>query len=84
MACACKVTQHISKVEERYGTKVLPTKKTDISGMVKLVLKNILLMLLMLPFIPIIILYVLIRNCFTKKAISIDKFLKMKRKHVRN
>ena len=79
MACACKVTQHVSKIEERYGTKVLPSKKTDISGKVKLAVKKTLFGLIILPFIPIIFLYLLIRNCFSKKAISLDKILKIKK-----
>jgi hypothetical protein len=78
MSCACKVGRHINKIEERYGTNVRPAKKTDISGEIKTFFKKTLIGLICLPFIPVIFLYVLIRNCFTNKAISIDKLFKIK------
>ena len=53
-------------------------KKTDISGSIKTFFKKSLIGLICLPFIPVFFLYVLIRNCFTKKAISIDKLVKIK------
>lgn len=78
MSCACKVNRHINKIEERYGTNVRPANKTDISGSIKTFFKKSLIGLICLPFIPIFFLYVLTRNCFTKKAISIDKLFKIK------
>lgn len=78
MSCTCKVNRHINKIEERYGTNVRPANKTDISGSIKTFFKKSLIGLICLPFIPIFFLYVLIHNCFTKKAISIDKLFKIK------
>lgn len=78
MGCACKVSRHINKIEERYGTNIRPVKKTDISDSIKTFFKKSLIWLICLPFIPVFFLYVLIRNCFTKKAISIDKLVKIK------
>jgi hypothetical protein len=77
MGCACKVSRHINKIEERYGTNVLPTKKTNISGEIKTAFKKVLIGLICLPFIPVMFFYVLIRNRFTKKAISIDNLFKI-------
>lgn len=76
MACACKVDKHITKIERQYGTNILPTKKTDISGEIKKFFNKTLIGLICLPFMPIIFLFVLLRGFFTKKPISIDKFIK--------
>ena len=62
MSCACKVNRHINKIEERYGTNIRPAKKTDSSGSIKTFFKKSLIGLI----------------CFTKKAISIDKLVKIK------
>ena len=78
MACACKVNRHINKIEERYGTNMLPARKTNISGTIKTFFKKTFIGLLCLPFIPIMFLYVIIRNCFSKKAITIDKLFKIR------
>ena len=78
MGCACKVSRHINKIEERYGTNIRPAKKTDISGSIKTFFKKSLIWLICLPFIPIFFLYVLIRKKKKKKAISIDKLVKIK------
>lgn len=77
MGCACKVNRHISKIEERYGTKVLPNKKTHIVNDIKLFFKKTGIFLVCLPFIPIMVLYVLLRKCFTNKPMSIDKIFKI-------
>ena len=77
MGCACKVNRHISKIEERYGTNVLPSKKTDISGQVKTIIKKVAIGTLCLPLLPIMFVFIMLRNCFTKKPISIDKLFKI-------
>ena len=79
MACACKVDKQITLIEKQYGTKVLPTKKTRMSDDVKIFFKKIAIGLICVPFIPLFFIYVLIRNCFTKKPISIDNFFKIKK-----
>ena len=38
--CACKVSRQISEIEKRYGTKVMPAKKTHIADDIKLFLKK--------------------------------------------
>lgn len=77
MGCACKVSRHISKVEEKYGTNIIPSKKTEISSLIKMVLKKGVIITIIIPFIPLAFMYVLIRNRFTKKAISIDKLFNL-------
>lgn len=77
MGCSCKVVKHVNKIEEKYGTNKLPTKKTDIRGSIKTAIKKVVIGILLIPLIPIMFGYVLIRNCFTKKAISIDKLFKL-------
>lgn len=79
MGCACKVSRHINKIEEHYGTNVLPSKKTNISESITLWFKKFLLGLICVPFIPIIFVYVLLRNRITKKAISLDKVFKLQK-----
>lgn len=78
MGCACKVSKHINKIEQQYGTNIRPSKKTDIGAYIKGVIKKSAITLLLLPFIPLMFVYVLVRNCFTKKTISIDKLFKLK------
>ena len=74
--CACKVSRQISEIEKRYGTKAMPAKKTHIADDINLFLKKMGIHIICLPFVPIMILYVLIRKCFTEKPISIDKFIR--------
>lgn len=78
MGCACKVSKHINKIEQQYGTNIRPSKKTDIGAYIKGIIKKGAIILLLLPFIPLMFVYVLVRNCFTKKTISIDKLFKLK------
>jgi hypothetical protein len=78
MGCACKVSKHINKIEQQYGTNIRPSKKTDIGAYIKGNIKKGAIILLLLPFIPLMFVYVLVRNCFTKKTISIDKLFKLK------
>ena len=55
MACACKVSKYLNRVEQRYGTNIRPTKKTDISGKIKTFFKKALIWIVCLSFIPIVL-----------------------------
>lgn len=77
MGCACKVSKHVNKIEQQYGTNIRSAKKTDIGAYIKQTLKKAVIITILLPIIPIMFLYVLVRNRFTKKAISIDKVFKL-------
>jgi hypothetical protein len=78
MGCSCKVGQHISQIEKRYGVSAQP-QRTQIREYSKMLMKNGLLFLLALPFLPLMIVFVLLRRVFTKKPISIYKLFKIKR-----
>lgn len=82
MSCSCKVTKHINKIEKRYGTSVLKTKKTDIKSIINTWFKKILIIVLIIPFTPLTLLYLLYNNIFSKNIISIDKLFKIKNKNV--
>lgn len=79
MACACKVSKYLNRVEQRYGTNIRPTKKTDISGKIKTFFKKALIWIVCLPFIPIVFIYLLLRKCLTNKPISLDNLIKIKK-----
>ena len=76
MSCACKVKRHINKIEEKYGSNIRPGKKTEIVPLMKNFSKKALFSVMLLPVTPIIILYILIKNCFGKKIFYVDKFFK--------
>lgn len=78
MACACKVNTQINKIQEKYGVSK-PTVKTNIKGQISIFFKNLLLLLMCLPLCPLILLYIIVRKCFTNKPISISRFIKLKK-----
>jgi hypothetical protein len=78
MACACKVTKYVNRIEKRYGNKTWNSKKSNVSGIIKNVIKKGVVILICIPIVPIMLTYILVRNCFTKKAISIDKVFKLR------
>lgn len=82
MACACKVTEHINKIQRQYGTKQ-PMVKTNMKESITLFFRKVLLMLLCLPFIPIIVICLVIRRMITNKPFSINGFINITR-NVRN
>jgi hypothetical protein len=84
MGCACKVSRYVNKVEEHYGTSIFPAKKTNISEKITIFFKKLLITLICLPFIPIIILTLLVHNWFTKKPILLDKFINLKKSNLKN
>jgi hypothetical protein len=84
MACACKVSRYVNKVEEHYGTSILPAKKTNISEKISVFFKKLIIVLICLPFIPIMILTLLVRNWFTKNPIQLDKFINFKKSNLKN
>ena len=84
MGCACKVSRYVNKVEEHYGTSILPAKKTNISEKITIFFKKLLITLICLPFIPIAVLFLLIRNWFSKKPIYLDRFINFKKSNLKN
>lgn len=82
MACACKVTEHINKIQKQYGVKQ-PTIKTNIKETIVVFFHKVLIWLICLPFIPIIAIGLIIRKLITNKPISISGFINFIR-NVRN
>lgn len=70
MACACKVSQQLSFIEKKYGTKTKVSKKTDISVRVKLVFNAILNAIIVILAAPVMLVSILLNR---KKVININK-----------
>lgn len=82
MACACKVSEHINKIQKQYGVKQ-PTVKTNIKENIQIFFRKVLVSAICLPFIPIIAIGLIIRKLITNKPISISGFINIIR-NVRN
>ena len=80
MACACKVNQRINEIQKLYGHgKNKPLVKTNIAENTKLILKQFLIYLCCIPFLPFMILYLAWKSIVNKKPIKIDKLFKLKK-----
>lgn len=79
MACACKVNQRIDEIQKIYGTNKKKQSKTNIIGNIKIIVKQILIYLLCLPFIPVMFVFLLLNTLLFKKTISIKKILNRKK-----
>lgn len=77
MSCACKVTKYVNKIEEKYGTNIKQGKKTNIRQYVKSVAKKMFFFVMLFPFVPLFIIYILIKNIFGNKIYNIDKIFKL-------
>ena len=78
MACACKVNQQLGYLRQKYGDKLPQSKKTNIRGTVDAVVKNALAYMLVIPLIPVFVIYAFVKAIKGEK-ISIDKFLRKKK-----
>jgi hypothetical protein len=74
MACACKVTEHISNIQKQYGIKK-PVVKTNIRAEIKMFFYNLLMLSICFPLSPIILIYLIVRKLVSNKPISISKFI---------
>lgn len=82
MACACKVNQQIAYLQKKYGHDIPKSKTSDIRGMVSMVMKEIGLFIVIMPFLPVMAVVLLFQIMFSKKKpLRIDKIFKIKRKH---
>ena len=82
MGCKCKVTENINYIQKTYGADQLTRKKTDIRGIVRKYVLNLVVGLLTLPTVPIMFGI----NIFKSLTNSKIKFSKLVRPlgHVRN
>lgn len=77
MSCACKVSKYVNKIEEKYGSNIRQSKKTNIIKYIKNGSRKLFFSLILLPFVPLIIIYILIKNIFGSKIYNIDKIFKL-------
>ena len=75
MACHCKVNQRIDYLHKKYGDDLPKNKKTKIRENFGAAVKTLALEILLLPFVPFMLVYVLIKTA-TGKMIKIDKMVK--------
>ena len=75
MACQCKVAQQIDYLHKKYGNDIPKSKKTNIRENFGIAIKNLAIEILLLPFIPFMAIYVLVKTA-TGKMIKIDKMVK--------
>ena len=82
MGCACKTNQQIAYIQKMYGDRKLNSSepKTHIGQDIKFFFHKVILMLILLPFIPIMAIYVLGRKLLKKGPIRIDKLFKLSNK----
>lgn len=78
MGCACKTNQQISYLQRKYGTNQPQSKATNIRSNLSIGIKNFLLILLVIPLVPIVGLFLIIRQIFVKKPIDVNKTFKIK------
>lgn len=69
MACACKVSQQLSYIEKKYGTKTKVSKKTSVTVKAKMVLNSILTGIIVILAAPVM----LVSIPFAGKVINVNK-----------
>ena len=79
MGCGCKTNKQISYLQKKYGEKVPQSKSTRMRKMFLGSIKNILLIILMIPVVPIFLIFTGIKHIFSKKPIDINKTFKIKK-----
>lgn len=80
MACACKVNQEIEYLQKKYGHNMPKSKSSDIRGMVSGFFKQMGILVLAIPFLPVMLVGILVHLIVKKeKPIKIDKIFKLNR-----
>lgn len=80
MACACKVNQEIEYLQKKYGHNMPKSKSSDIRGMVTGFFKQMGILVLAIPFLPVMLVGILVHLIVKKeKPIKIDKIFKLNR-----
>lgn len=82
MACACKVNQELEYLQKKYGHNMPKSKSSNIRGIVSGFFKQIGILIgiliLAVPFLPLMLIGILIRLAVKrKKPIEIDKIFKL-------
>lgn len=80
MACACKVNQEIEYLQKKYGHNMPKSKSSDIRGMATGFFKQMGILVLAIPFLPVMLVGILVHLIVKKeKPIKIDKIFKLNR-----
>lgn len=80
MACACKVNQEIEYLQKKYGHNMPKSKSSNIRGMVSGFFKQMGVLVLAIPFLPVMLVGILAHLMVKKeKPIKIDKIFKLNR-----
>jgi len=79
MGCGCKTSQQLSYLQKKYGYKLPESKKTNIKDMFLGGIKSVFFIIFMIPAVPIVVIYLVIRNLITKKPVDINKIFKIKK-----
>ena len=78
MGCACKANQQITYLQKKYGDNIPQSKMSNIRGMVSVNLKTLLVFLILIPIMPIFLVYFIVKHLVKKeKAIDINKTFKI-------
>ena len=78
MACACKVNQEIEYLKKKYGHNMPKSKSSNIRGMVSGFFKQIGVLILSVPFLPLMAIGILVHLLVKReKPIRIDKIFKL-------
>lgn len=72
MGCNCKTVRHISYLNKKYGENIPKSRATHIRDNVGVFLKETGLLLLVIPFLPLMA----VSAIFTRGPINIGKFVK--------
>ena len=80
MACACKVNQQIDYLHKKYGVNVPKSKTKKINFDFGLFMENLGLGILVIPFIPFILLHIIIKSLSKDKRISVKKLIHITKK----
>lgn len=80
MACACKVTQELTYLQKKYGHNMPKSKSSNIKEMMTGIVKQTGIMILALPFLPLMIIGIMFNMLFKRnKAVEIDKVFKIRK-----
>lgn len=77
MGCACKTNQQISYLQRKYGDKQPRSVRTNIREMFSIGTKKVLIGVIIIPILPIAVIFLAIKHMFTKKPINIKKTFKI-------
>ena len=76
MGCNCKANEHIFKIQKAYGKKTHVSGTEYIKFLTEELVKFILIAIILVPFIPLVAIYVLIMSITGQGKINLNTFVK--------